>query len=143
MEFQAAPLDRLALVRRLGSLLPAGLFAEHLYQIPPSSPPLSALTVQVYEMGLAVLSPEERAELAERFTAFESATEWSVSRASKGEVKTYDLKARVVSSVSHGDRLEVKLKQGGFMDLVNVLCPGQEKEKLSLARLRFEFPPEA
>ena len=143
MEFQAAPLDRLALVRRLASLLPAGLSAEHLYQIPPSSPPLSALTVQVYEMGLAVLSPEERAELAERFTAFESATEWSVSRASKGEVKTYDLKARVVSSVSHGDRLEVKLKQGGFMDLVNVLCPGQEKEKLSLARLRFEFPPEA
>ncbi len=143
MEFQAAPLDRVALLRRLASLLPAGLTAEHLYQIPPSSPPLSALTVQVYEIGLARLNPGERAALEDRLVAFQAAPEWSVSRASKGAVRTYDLKDRVFSSVREGDRIEVKLKQGGFMDLVNALCPGPEKEKLSLARLRFEFPPEA
>jgi hypothetical protein len=123
-------------------LLPRGLTAEHLYQIPPSSPALSALTIQVYEIGLAGLHDGEKAVAASRLADFHAAAAWPVSRASKGQTKTYDLKDRVASARLEGDRLEVHLRQGGFMEFVKLLCPGQERERLSLARLRFEYPPE-
>lgn len=140
MEFQASPLDRAALVARLQEALPSGLTAEHLFQIPPSSPPLSALTVQVYEVGLAGLSVEDRAAVAARLAEFQAANEWTVTKASKGGTKIYDLKLRARSVALLEGRIEVRLVQGGFMDLVTLLCPGPERDRLSLARLRFEYP---
>ncbi len=141
MEFQAAPLDRAVLMKRLDGLLPAGLTAEHLFMIPPSSPPLSALTVQVYEIGTGRLHEGEKLALQERLAGFHAAPEWPVTRVSKGTSRTYDLKSRVLAATSERDRIEVHLVQGGFMDFVGLLCPGPERDRLALARLRFEFPP--
>jgi len=142
VEFQATALDRASALSRLKGLLPAGVVPEHLYQILPSSPPLSALTVQVYEARMDRLTADERGAAASRLAAFEGAAEWPITKASKGETKTYDLKARVLSTRLQDGRVEVHLKQGGFMDFVGMLFPGSEKERVSLARLRFDFPPD-
>jgi radical SAM-linked protein len=142
MEFQAAPLDRAGLMARLRGLLPAGLSADHLFLIPPSSPPLSALSVQVYEVGLTALSQDGRAAVAARLAEFTASSQWPVARLSKGAAKTYDLKARVRRVDMLGPRIEIHLAQGGFMDLVHMLCPGPEREDLSLARIRLDFPSE-
>jgi hypothetical protein len=142
MEFQAAPLDRAGLMARLQGLLPAGLSADHLFLIPPSSPPLSALSIQVYEVALTALSQEERTAVAARLAEFQAAREWPVTKLSKGAAKTYDLKARVRRVEMLGVRIEIHLVQGGFMDLVHLLCPGPERESLSLARIRLDFPAE-
>ncbi len=141
MEFQAAPLDRAVLMKRLDGLLPAGLTAEHLFMIPPSSPPLSALTVQVYEIATGRLLEGEKLALEGRLAGFHAASEWPITRVSKGSSRTYDLKSRVLAATSGHDRVEVHLVQGGFMDFVGLLCPGTERDRLALARLRFEFPP--
>jgi hypothetical protein len=143
MEFQAAPLDRAGLVARLQGLLPAGLSVDHLFLIPPSSPPLSALSIQVYEVGLASLTQEGRTAVAARLAEFQDAGEWPMTRVSKGATKTYDLKARVRKVDVMGPRIEIHLAQGGFMDLVHLLCPGPERESLSLARIRLDFPSES
>lgn len=143
MEFQAAPLDRAGLVARLQGLLPAGLSVDHLFLIPPSSPPLSALSTQVYEVGLASLTQEGRTAVAARLAEFQDAGEWPMTRVSKGATKTYDLKARVRKVDVMGPRIEIHLAQGGFMDLVHLLCPGPERESLSLARIRLDFPSES
>ncbi len=143
VEFQATALDRASVLSRLKGLLPAGVVPEHLYQILPSSPPLSALTVQVYEARMDRLSAEELEAAKERLAALEAAAEWPITKASKGETKTYDLKGRILATKLDGERVEVHLRQGGFMDLVGVLFPGPVKERVSLARLRFDFPPEA
>jgi radical SAM-linked protein len=141
VEFQAAPLDRMGLLARLKGMFPAGLTPEHLYQIPPSSPPLSALGVQVYQARLDRLDEVERREAESRLAAFDAAAEWPVTKKSKGENKTYDLKSRVLSVSLQGDRIEVHLRQGGFMDFVGAMFPGGERDRVPLARLRFEFPP--
>ena len=94
----------------------------------------------VYEIRMGRLAQEERADARGRLEAFSTAPEWPVTRSSKGTTKTYDLKTRILTAENAGDRLEVKLRQGGFMDFVGVLFPDASKERLELARLRFEFP---
>jgi radical SAM family uncharacterized protein/radical SAM-linked protein len=141
MDFVARPLDPSLFLRRLERTLPRGLVPERLAAVPEGAPALSELTVQHYRMGLAALPEEGKREVRQRAAAFREAERWPLRKESKGKVREIDLKARVTALEERGDDLEVTLLQGGFMDLVEVLCPEIHREALVLVRTGLDFPP--
>lgn len=136
MEFEASAVEGEALLAHLRQSLPAGLEAQVLFPIPPGAGKLSALTLHHYRIATERLSEQERAEFRKRAEAFVAAPEWLITRESKGKSRSLDLKARVRSVAWNGPSLEVALETGGFMDLVAILAPGPEREKLEFARVR-------
>lgn len=143
MDFVARPLDPTLLLRRLEKALPRSLVPERLVAVPEGAPPLSALTVQRYRIGLSKLPDEGKEAVLRRVEAFQEAERWPLRKESKGRVREIDLKARVIALQPDGDGLEVTLLQGGFMDLVEVLCPQVHREALVLLRTGLHFPREA
>lgn len=131
------------ILSRLNGLLPRGLRAEEIAPLRPSAPPLSAFTLQSYQIGLGDLAEAERADLSEHVAAFLAAPSWTVTRGAKVGSKTVDLRPRVSRLEVHGDVLALELKQGGFMDLLEVLFPGPERGRLRLVRTALSPPPEA
>ena len=143
LEFQAGPLDRDRLVADLRGCLPAGLIPEKVFRVPASAPGLSALPVQVYSADMRALSEGERAETERRVADFLAAERFEVSRTGKEGAKTTDLRPRVQEALWDDSRLVVKMTLGGFVDLVEALCPPGAVEKALLTRLGLEAPPAA
>ena len=77
-----------------------------------------------------------------RAEAFDAAPSWPITKKSKGDTKTVDLRTRVRRLTLDGDRLLVELSTGGFMDLLEILAPGPERERMGLARTSLEAPPD-
>lgn len=142
LEFQAGPMDRERLVADLSACLPAGLVPERVFRIPASAPGLSALPVQVYGADAQGLSEEERAEMERRLQAFLASERFEVTRAGREGAKSTDLRPRVQAAFWQGPRLVVKMTLGGFLDLVEALCPAGAVERLVLTRLGLEALPE-
>lgn len=136
MEFEASGVDADALLGRLRNDLPAGLQASALFPVPPGAAKLSSLLVHKYRIGTERLTEEEASALRKQADAFSSATEWNIIRESKGKSRSLDLRKRIRALEWNGTDLEVTLETGGFMDLVGILAPGPEREKMGLARTR-------
>lgn len=141
LTFAQAP--RGDLLSRFNGMLPRGLTAEELAPLRPTQQRLSEFTVQRYEVGLDGLGPAERDGLAGSVASFLAASSWPVTRRAKGGMKTLDLRPRVSRLEVRGEVLAVELSQGGFMDLLEALVPGGERERLRLARTEVGPPPEA
>lgn len=142
MDFVARPLDPTLFLPRLRGTLPRGLVPERMVAVPQGAPALSQLILQRYRIGLSALPREGRAEVLRRAAAFREAERWPLRKESKGKVREIDLKARVLALEEGEDGLEVTLLQGGFMDLVEALCPEAFRERLVLVRTGLDFPPE-
>lgn len=140
MEFTGRVPDSSTLLSRLAEGLPAGLAPMGLVRVPPGSPSLSMLNVQIYRIGFGELVETERSALLERAESFMEASEWVVEKRGKKKTKRFDLRQRVINMKREGDRLVVRLRMGGFMNLVGLLCPDSElKNRLQLERLSLEF----
>ncbi len=137
-EFVGIVGDRRLLLEKLKGNLPSGIVPEMLTVVPPGAPSLSELTVQLYHVGIEGLDSGERTGFLERVSALNAAAEWMVTRTGK-KTRRYDIKERVLSLSMDEGGLTVRLRRGGFMSLVKVLCPGPESSRLSLARLGLEF----
>ncbi|MEW5764440.1 MAG: TIGR03960 family B12-binding radical SAM protein [Acidobacteriota bacterium] len=141
MDFTAHVGDRGLFLGRLAATLPSGILAERLFPVPEGSPSLSELALQVYEVGLGRLDEAERAEVRRRAEAFRASESWPVTREGKGKTRTFDLRARVQGLEVEEGRIEVRLLQGGFMDLVEAVAPEPLRDRLSLVRLGLRFAP--
>ncbi len=141
LQFEAAAIEDLPeLLRRLGEALPRGLEPTTLYPAPEGATPLSAYTVQYYEVDLGRLTEAEREAVCGRTEEFLASDEWVIVKESKRKRREIDLRKRVTGLRMDKNRLHVALRTGGFMDLLAVLAAGLDKGRLDLARVRLEVP---